>query len=285
MFQKDSWNEEEERILVEAHAKVGNRWAEISRFIPGRTENSIKNHWNATKRRQNSRKMKKKQSDKPQPSVLQDYIRRQNLNINTKTTIITPTPTNSSSTNSSCSTFSEDHLSSHHHQFTYFIPQVQLSDQSDDSQPLIVDQPQTYDEELLFMQNFFANNNIQPSVDYYSQISRSPTEINGANQLWSNPADPCGFSSSITDHPSFITNRVEEKDEAPTTYPFSDLYLSCLLNGASTTNSSFPTGQGYHHTNMNMNTNMNSLLSEQAFSDGRKEMDLIEMVSSSQFCR
>jgi hypothetical protein len=37
--------------LVEAHKAYGNRWAAIAATLPGRTENSVKNHWNATLRR------------------------------------------------------------------------------------------------------------------------------------------------------------------------------------------------------------------------------------------
>ncbi|WOL16311.1 hypothetical protein Cni_G25098 [Canna indica] len=80
-IKKDMWTEEEERQLVEAHIKYGNRWAEIAKHISGRSENSIKNHWNTTKRRLNAkRKSKRKTGSRCPPSILQDYIRSKTLN-------------------------------------------------------------------------------------------------------------------------------------------------------------------------------------------------------------
>ena len=77
-MQKDIWSEEEDKILIEAHAEIGNKWAEIAKRLPGRTENSIKNHWNATKRRQLSRR--KCRSKYPrQSTLLQNYIKSLNL--------------------------------------------------------------------------------------------------------------------------------------------------------------------------------------------------------------
>ncbi|KAL2500065.1 myb domain protein [Abeliophyllum distichum] len=70
-LKKDRWSDEEDKMLIEAHRVLGNKWAEMTRRLPGRSENTIKNHWNATKRRILSRK----DNTPKYNTLLQNYIK------------------------------------------------------------------------------------------------------------------------------------------------------------------------------------------------------------------
>jgi hypothetical protein len=51
-LKRSTWTPDEDRLIVETIRRIGTKWADIARLLPGRTDNSIKNRWNSTLRRQ-----------------------------------------------------------------------------------------------------------------------------------------------------------------------------------------------------------------------------------------
>ncbi|KAI4321958.1 hypothetical protein MLD38_035277 [Melastoma candidum] len=45
-LKKGSFTPEEERLIIELHSQLGNKWARMAAQLPGRTDNEIKNFWN-----------------------------------------------------------------------------------------------------------------------------------------------------------------------------------------------------------------------------------------------
>jgi hypothetical protein len=97
---KTNWSPEEDRIIIDAHHRLGNKWTAISKLLDGRPANAIKNHWNSTL-------LKRIQDNGGMPSV-----RRERKNSKTKS--LSPyQPMNQLNTSTNSLSFSseEDDLS------------------------------------------------------------------------------------------------------------------------------------------------------------------------------
>ena len=75
-FRKGKWTKEEDEIIIKKYFEIGAHWVEISKSLPGRSSNDVKNRWhkNIAKKKLNSSFYKyKKQHRKSQKS---DYINK-----------------------------------------------------------------------------------------------------------------------------------------------------------------------------------------------------------------
>jgi hypothetical protein len=61
---KDQWKESEDQLIIKSVKKSGTKWAAISKLLPGRTDNDVKNRWYSVLNRRKTNEINSKSPER-----------------------------------------------------------------------------------------------------------------------------------------------------------------------------------------------------------------------------
>ena len=71
---KGPWTLNEDKILAVKQKELGNKWAEISKFLPGRTDTLIKNRWNTSIKTRSDELLKENYKNQIDSERIQNWL-------------------------------------------------------------------------------------------------------------------------------------------------------------------------------------------------------------------
>ncbi|XP_062081708.1 transcription factor MYB61-like [Humulus lupulus] len=114
-LKRGPFSQQEENLIIELHAVLGNRWSQIAAQLPGRTDNEIKNLWNSCIKKKLRQKGIDPNTHKPLSEVENDIGKLDKASSMTNKAGNNNNENNSTVKASSLGTLSNDHHHHHHH--------------------------------------------------------------------------------------------------------------------------------------------------------------------------
>lgn len=190
---------QEQLLILELHSKLGNRWSKIAQYLPGRTDNEIKNYWRTRVQKQ-ARNLKIDSNS----AAFQEMIRClwiPRLLQKIQSSSVTPSKQSSQSTpqgfnldkNSSNSSNSSSHSSNIYNspEMISECPRVTTREVDDSDLSSFVKAHFPFDDNTYDVDNFgqLSTGNFNDVMDY-DQMSGDQNKLTGdvllADSLWSN---------------------------------------------------------------------------------------------------
>ncbi|MCD7463355.1 hypothetical protein HAX54_050395 [Datura stramonium] len=176
----------EQLLILELHAKWGNRWSKIAEHLPGRTDNEIKNYWRTRVQKQ-ARQLKVDSNSREFLEAIRSFWIPRLLDK------MEQCPSLSSPSSSSCSSSS-----------------TILGKQNFTSSSPLINQQQQYLPSL---------NSKQESPRFYS--SENSTSFNGCYHLETSSSS-CYFEESLREQPADFSAPVESQDMSMSEYEMAE---------------------------------------------------------------